>query len=140
MKKVMAFILLVLIMLAPAITGIMTQAADGPEKINAVFFNCDSTEGFGFNIAPSVDTANKTEGNASLKLEFGDTIFQRAFEEGIDATGCDTLEFDVYVANMDDLDAMDYVDGQIEISSSQIHDSPLTSHKTYNSTKKYFKK
>ncbi len=123
MKKVMAVILLVLIMLAPAITGILTQAADGPEKINVVFFNCDSTEGFGFNRAPTVDTANKTEGKASLKLEFGDTIFQRGFEEGIDATGCDTLEFDVYVANMDDLNAMDYVDGQIEITSSKTVDS-----------------
>ena len=121
MKKFLSILLTTAIVLTLVAASIPALTVSALEYKAVPFFDCDSTDGFGFNIAPEVDTTEKTSGTASIKMTFGDTIFQRGFEQAIDASGCDSLEFDVYVADLDALKAMDG-DGQIEIGSAKAND------------------
>ena len=121
MKKLLSVLLTAAIALTLVAAGIPALTVSAISPVSVTFFDCDSTAGFGFNIAPAVDTTEKVQGTASIRITYGDTIFQRGFEEAIDASRCDTLEFDVFIEDLDALTAMDG-SGQIEIGSGKAND------------------
>ena len=122
MKKTLSIVMVLAMVLTIIAACIPAMTVSAVEPVTVTFFDCDSMEGFAFSKAYELDTANKTQGEASLKFSFGDSMFFKEFGTAVDASKCDALEFDLYVTDVAALVNMTKGDSQIEIGSAKTND------------------
>ncbi len=122
MKKVLS-VLLVLILALSLMLPVCASESETDEETGITsipLFNCD-TKPTGNN-ALSLDTEDKTEGEASLKFNVGaGQVNEMKLPEVVDGTDYDTLEFDLYVSDVRLFDLFGEVgkmDSNLEITSS----------------------
>ena len=122
MKKVLS-VLLVLILALSLMLPVCASESETDEETGITsipLFNCD-TKPTGNN-ALSLDTEDKTEGEASLKFNVGaGQVNEMKLPEIVDGTDYDTLEFDLYVSDVRLFDLFGEVgkmDSNLEITSS----------------------
>lgn len=124
MKKLLCAMMALALVLAMGIPAMAVNFED--LEFNSVqVFNCD-TKPSGSN-ALKVDTAEKTEGEASLTFntEAG-VVNEMKLSSVVDCSDMDTLEFDLYVSNLSLFDLFGVVgkmDNGFEISSSGKNDN-----------------
>lgn len=124
MKKIVCMALALVMMLAMAIPAMAVDFED--LDFNSVqVFDCD-TKPNGSN-SLKVDTAEKTEGEASLSFNTGaGVVNEMKLSSAVDCTDMDTLEFDLYVSNISLFDLFGVVgkmDNGFEICSSGKNDN-----------------
>jgi hypothetical protein len=86
-----------------------------------------------------IDTENKTAGSGCITINLKDRVDvmapEKHFEYPIDATGMDTLEFDIYLSDLAIVEYFANTDGAIEITSSGTSDQAEVAYNFRNFTK-----
>ncbi len=120
MKKLLA-VLLILSMMMTAAVAISAVTVDPDDVDYMELFNCDEIPMGNLRQSMSLDKENKTEGEASLSIDIGESaVNEFQFSEAIDGTGYDTFEFDMYVSDVAFFDMFSGAgyDNGFEITSS----------------------